>query len=367
MTEILPWLLLKNTTGIGNLLFKRLFDKLGSPEKILKTSLDELCLINGITQKNSLAIKQQRSFDFCKKEIKLAQQNGFNIITMADDDYPALLLQLHDPPPYLYVYGKIDVNMPCISIVGSRNATSYGISTTHKLSAGLSKTGLQVVSGMARGIDTAAHKAAIDAKGKTIAVLGSGLNVIYPYENKKLFHEISKNGAVISEFNLNTKPEPHNFPFRNRIVSGLSLGTVVVEAASKSGSLITARLAAEQGREVFAVPGSIQSHKSFGTHALLKQGAKLVENVTDITEEIKHFFTPLTPFDNKNKKTSVVKELNDEELQVFQALNSYPVHIDNLSRKLSLESGKLSSILLQLEIMGIIKQSPGKLFSTHEI
>jgi len=365
MTNILPWLSLKNTKGIGNLLFKRLFDKFGSPELVFQASLDELRLIEGINQKNSLEIKKQQVPDFCKKEVELANKQNINIITMADDNYPSLLLQLHDPPPYLYVYGKLDLKTPRLSIVGSRNATSYGLSATHKLCMDLSKAGFQIVSGMARGIDTAAHKATILTGGKTIAVLGSGLNMIYPPENKALFHKISENGAVISEFNLTAKPEPHHFPLRNRIISGLSLGTIVIEAAQRSGSLITARLAAEQGREVFAVPGSIQSKRSTGTHALLKQGAKLVESVQDITEELGHFFMPLKQTDNKEqiKKPSVIKNLNSEELLVYQALEPYPIHIDKLSRKLSLESGKLSSILLQLELLEIITQSPGKLFS----
>ncbi|MCP4578736.1 MAG: DNA-protecting protein DprA, partial [Deltaproteobacteria bacterium] len=196
-------------------------------------------------------------------------KKGFNVISMGSPSYPALLHQLPDPPPVLYVSGTLDSDTHNIAMVGSRNATHYGLSMANQLSMDLATKGFTIVSGMAIGVDTASHMGAIDGGGKTIAVLGSGLSRIYPAKNKKLFHMISENGAVISEFPLFTEPEPHNFPIRNRIIAGMSLGTVVVEATKKSGSLITARLAGEQGREVFAVPGSIQSFKSMGTHSLL--------------------------------------------------------------------------------------------------
>jgi DNA processing protein len=221
---------------------------------------------------------------------------------------------------------------------------------------------------MARGIDTAAHEGAMAAGGETIAVLGSGLERIYPAENKRLFQRISQNGAVVSEFALRTEPEGHNFPLRNRIISGMSLGTVVVEATKKSGSLITARLAAEQNREVFAVPGSIQSFKSTGTHTLIKQGAKLVEHAQDIVEELAPYFqnnqhrTIVSPDDINEIPAS----LSGDESTVFAALEPYPIHIDELSRKISMEPGKLSSILLKLELNGMILQSPGKLFSLSD-
>jgi DNA processing protein len=220
---------------------------------------------------------------------------------------------------------------------------------------------------MARGIDTAAHEGALMGKGKTIAVLGCGLDRIYPAENRKLYHRISENGAVISEFALMTEPEAHNFPIRNRIISGISLGTVVVEASKKSGSLITARLAAEQNREVFAVPGSVQSFKSIGTHTLIKQGAKLVEHVQDIIEELGPFLETQIPIAGGLKQpdeTGAIKaSLSSEEAFVHQILGPYPEHIDDLVRKTSMETGKLSSILLKLELKGIVQQAPGKLFS----
>jgi DNA processing protein len=218
---------------------------------------------------------------------------------------------------------------------------------------------------MARGIDTAAHEGALAVGGKTIAVLGSGLENIYPAVNLKLFHRIAETGAVISEFPLNTEPDAHNFPRRNRIISGIALGTVVVEATRNSGSLITARLAAEQNREVFAVPGSIESFKSKGAHALIKQGAKLVEHVSDIIEEISHMLA--TPIGDKRTNQPVrvkpAPALTPDESAVFEFLEPYPVHIDDISRKLAMEPAKISSLLLQLELKGLVRQSPGKHFS----
>ncbi|MFZ0611744.1 MAG: DNA-processing protein DprA, partial [Desulfobacterales bacterium] len=250
------------------------------------------------------------------------------------------------------------------AVVGSRIATSYGLSMAARLGAELAACGVTVVSGMARGIDTAAHEGALQAGGPTVAVLGSGLARVYPVENRRLFQAIVGNGAVVSEFPMLTEPEPYNFPIRNRIISGMSCGTVVVEAARKSGSLITARLAAEQNRDVFAVPGSVQSFKSIGTHTLIKQGAKLVENAQDILEEIaSSFFTDLRPAERHPPVEKEPPPLSPDETAVFTALEPYPVHIDDLGRKLSMAPGKLASILLQLELGGLVDQSPGNFFA----
>jgi DNA processing protein len=217
---------------------------------------------------------------------------------------------------------------------------------------------------MARGIDTAAHEGALQSGGRTVAVLGSGLEEVYPAENRRLFQSIVRNGAVLSEFPMLTKPEPHNFPIRNRIISGMSYGTVIVEASRKSGSLITARLAAEQNREVFAVPGSVQSFKSIGTHTLIKQGAKLVENAQDVLEEIAGpLFEGTRPIDHSPSMKKEPPALTTEEAVVCGALEPYPVHIDVLGRKLSMAPGKLASILLQLELNGFVEQSPGNFYA----
>ena len=364
MDNILPWFFLKSVPGIGNLLGKRLIDIFKTPQNVIQASAEKLLQVDGLTKRHVAAIKNHKIPETVKAELDLLARKDYRIIPLTDPDFPRLLREIPDPPPYLYVSGRLDSSTSKIAVVGSRNATGYGLTTTKNLCAGLASLGITIVSGMARGIDTAAHEGAMAGGGKTIAVLGSGLERIYPAENTKLFHKISENGAVVSEFTLLTEPEGHNFPLRNRIISGMSLGTVVVEATKKSGSLITARLAAEQNREVFAVPGSIQSFKSTGTHTLIKQGAKLVEHAQDIIEE-------LVPFLEKNKspKNKSLNEfkgktasLDADESRVFNALEPYPIHIDNLARKISMKPGKLSSILLKLELNGMVQQLPGKFF-----
>lgn len=365
MKNILPWFHLKSVPGVGNLLFKRLIECFDSPEHVLQASKDQLLQVDGVTKRVAGAIANHRLPEKVKFELDRVAHKGYRIVTMLDMDYPQLLREIPDPPPYLYVYGRLDNTNRKIAVVGSRNATGYGITTTKRLCMSLAALGLSVVSGMAIGIDTAAHEGALSGKGTTVAVLGSGLEKIYPAKNRKLFHRISENGAVVSEFPLATEPEAHNFPVRNRIISGMSLGTVVVEATKKSGSLITARLAAEQNREVFAVPGSIHSFKSIGSHTLIKQGAKLVEHVQDIVDELGPFIqTGGLSGQTRSARTQVCFEnLTADEIQVYNALEPYPIHIDDLVRKLCMEPGKLSSILLQLELKGVVSQSPGKLFS----
>jgi DNA processing protein len=362
--NILPWFVLKSIPGIGNHLFKRLINCFNSPENVFEASREDLLEVKGITPRLITAIKHHNTPDSVKKDLDLVMKKGYKIVTMSDTDYPPLLLQIPDPPPILYVFGRLNGSFKNIAVVGSRNATEYGISTTRRLCKDLALLKMTIVSGMAIGIDSAAHQGALMGKGDTIAVLGSGLEIVYPAENRSLFHRIAENGAVISEFPLLTEPEPHNFPIRNRIISGISLGTVVVEATKRSGSLITARLAAEQNREVFAVPGSVHSFKSTGTHTLIKQGAKLVEHAQDIMEEISYIIGgPHEKDKTGGEITESTSQLSSEESLVFEFIGAYPVHIDDLARKLSLKPGKLSSILLQLELKGIVHQSPGKLFS----
>jgi DNA processing protein len=365
MDSIRPWFYLKSVPGVGNLLCKRLIDRFKSPENALQASDQELLQVNGLTQRHVAAIKNHKPENI-EAELGLAANKDYRFVTLTDSNYPRLLREIPDPPPFLYVYGRLEGNSANLAVVGSRNATGYGLSTTKDLCTSLASYNLTIVSGMARGIDTAAHQGALAAGGKTIAVLGSGLERIYPVENRKLFHRIAENGAVVSEFPLMAGPEAHHFPIRNRIISGMSLGTVVVEATRKSGSLITARLAAEQNREVFAVPGSIQSFKSAGSHTLIKQGAKLVEHAQDVIEEL----VPLVPFNQRLENNSPdltnkrLAFLSDDEVRVYQALDPYPVHVDDLARKISMEPGKLLSMLLKLELNGMVQQSPGKLFST---
>ena len=363
--NLLPWLVLKSVPGIGNLLFKRLIDRFESPDRILSASPKTLALVEGVSDRLARSIARFRPSDGVKRELDLALEKGCTIVPFNDGDYPPLLKEIPDPPPFLYVRGKIPATRRSISIVGSRHATNYGTEMTRRLCRDLASLGWNVVSGMAVGIDTAAHQGALAGAGMTVAVLGSGLERVYPRENISLSHLISKNGAVISELPVHADPDPHHFPARNRIISGMSLGTVVVEAAKQSGSLITARLAAEQNREVFAVPGSVQSYKSSGTHLLIKQGAKLVEQTIDILEELSPILLEPAPVPNTDDtKDRNLPDLPPEEQRIAGVLDAYPVHIDDLARQLELPVAEISGLLLSLEIKGIVLQHPGKFFTT---
>ncbi|MEE4359475.1 MAG: DNA-processing protein DprA [Desulfococcaceae bacterium] len=362
---LLPWFVLRSVPGIGNHLFKRLTDRFDTPEAVLNAGEEELCRTGGISARLAAAIQRQEISDAVRRELEKIRRKNLRIVTMKDPDYPGLLLQIPDPPPFLYVYGNTGSCSRNIAVVGSRNPTAYGTMVTRKLCRELAGMELTVVSGMARGIDTAAHQGTLAAGGKTIAVLGSGFDRIYPAENTELFHRIADRGAVITEFPLNAGPDPHHFPIRNRIISGISLGVVVVEASGKSGSLITARLAAEQDREVFAVPGSISSFRSTGPHGLIKQGAKLVENAADIVEELPQLLRFHMSREHIRQEDILEKfpALTAEEEKLCKALGPYPLHIDELVRRLALEPGRVSALLLQLELKGVVSQSPGKMFA----
>jgi DNA processing protein len=287
----------------------------------------------------------------------------YQVLTLADPAYPPALREIPDPPPFLYVHGQLAPSDRAVALVGSRHPSSYGLRTARSLAAALGRHEVTVVSGMARGIDTAAHQGALDAGGRTVAVLGSGLDKPYPPESRSLFDRIAASGAVISEFALQAGPEAHHFPIRNRVISGLSLGTVVVEAAVRSGALITARLAAEQGREVFAVPGPIHSGRSAGAHRLLKDGARLVEGVDDILEELSAHLEarPSNP-KRSAEPVSPPPDLDPDAARLFLALGEEPVHIDELVRTLAIDPARLMGLLLELELRGLTTQLPGKRF-----
>ena len=335
--NLLSWLALKSVAGIGNRLFKRLIDHFGSPRSVLNASAAQLQQVQGITARLAAAIAAQQANDQMRREIDRAQKAAVRIVTLKDPEYPALLLEIPDPPPLLYLKGSLQKEAGCIAVVGSRNATSYGLRVARQLSAELAGGGITVVSGLAR---------------------------VYPAANRKLFDRIACEGAVISEFEMAADPEPHHFPIRNRIISGISLGTVVVEAGRKSGSLITARLAAEQNREVFAVPGSIRSFKSTGSHALIKQGAKLIENAADILDEIRHrLIYPAAESTADEARQAPSCNLDPDEQRVIDALGPYPLHIDDLTRLVGMPPGRIASALLQLELKGLVQQSAGKCFA----
>jgi len=360
MASLRPWFALKSVPGVGNLLFRRLVEQFGSPEAVLCADGPALQSVQGVTARLVATMRRHRVPDAVDRELEAVRKKGYTIVTQTDPCFPPLLRQIPDPPPFLYVYGSLPTTGLNIAVVGSRNATDYGISTTRQLCMDLVRQQVNIVSGMARGVDTAAHSGAIAAGGRTVSVLGTGLDQIYPRENTGLFHQIAENGAVITEFSLDTGPDAHHFPARNRIISGMCHGTVVVEATGRSGSLITARLAAEQNREVFAVPGNIHSFKSVGTHTLIQAGAKLVVHAGDVLDEFLHIQTH-TQVASKPPKPST-PALTEDEAMVIDSLEADSVHIDDLSRRLALSSGRLSGLLLQLELKGLVVQSPGKRF-----
>ena len=365
LDRLLPWFHLRSVPGIGNHLMKRLIDRFQSPEAVLRADPGVLLQTEGVTRRLAEKVKRYPVPGHVEAELGKIQRSGFGVITYTDSQYPRLLKEIPDPPPLLYVYGQMDPDSGNVAMVGSRNATGYGIETTLGLSADLTRRGLTIVSGMALGIDTAAHEGALRGGGRTFAVLGSGLNQIYPAANRKLFHRIAETGAVITEFALDAKPEAHHFPLRNRIISGMSLGVVVVEASTKSGSLITARLANEQNRDVFAVPGSIQSFKSTGTHTLIKSGARLVENAQDVIDELEPRLTvsaaPGRPFE-KRTGPQQMPILTESESAVLNGLDVYPIHVDDLQQQLAISGSRLLSALLALELKGVARQLPGKYF-----
>lgn len=370
MEERLWWLALSLVPGVGRISFKRLIDEFGSPEEVFNASLSDLELVQGIRKEAASAIKsfdRDRELD---RELALIRENSVNLLTLEDKEYPDQLREIFDPPSLLYVKGQIrKEDEHSVAIVGTRHPTRYGKLTAERLACELGALGVTVVSGMARGIDTFSHEGALSAGGRTIAVFGSGLDVVYPPENREIMEKIIDNGAIISEFPMGTRPDKQNFPVRNRIISGLSLGTVVVEAASKSGSLITARLALEQGREVFAVPGNIASDKSRGTNNLLKLGAKLVEGVDDIIEELKPLIDSLSEErhdDTKKAENSGVSSagarFTKEEKEVFSLVSKEGDHIDSIIQGSEVPPSKTVSILAKLELMGLVKQYSGKIF-----
>jgi len=290
---------------------------------------------------------------------------GIDIVHFNDNKYPEYLKDIYDPPVVLYVKGKLDSGEKCLAVVGSRRATAYGLCMAERISAELAKSGITVVSGMARGIDSKAHNGALSVNGRTIAVLGCGLDIVYPYENRELMKNIANSGAVISEFLPGVPPIPYNFPARNRIISGISLGVAIIEANEKSGSLITANYALEQGRDVFAVPGNINSMNSAGTNRLIRDGAIIVTAVSDILDELNIGYEAKNPF--YLKKSFPKSEFTNDEILVAKKLTDGPVHIDLLARDSGLSVQMVGSILVMLELKGFVEQLPGKFYKLSEL
>lgn len=356
-----PWVVLHLIPGLGNIAFKNLLSTFGTPERVLQAGMSDLLTVSGIREEVARRIVDRACEKDPKKLLKTIDLMGARILSYHDPDYPALLKDIHDPPMILYLKGKaIPSKKIRVAIVGSRNPTPYGMKAAEEIARGIAMRGFGVVSGMARGIDTVAHKGCLAGGGFTVAVLGTGIDRVYPASNRRLYEHISQHGALLSEFPPGTPPEPRNFPIRNRIISGLSRGVVVAEATMKSGSLITASLALDQGREVFAVPGSINSFKSAGSHFLIKQGAALVENADDVLEGLGLNFSG--SLKTVASKEQILPPMNEAEKNVFDAIGDYPTHIDQIAREAKLDQAQVSGILIRLELKGIIRQLPGKMF-----
>lgn len=350
------WLALSLTRGLGGEGARKLLREFGSPEAVFFAPLRSLRLIvkPEVAAEISLGIRD----DVIDPALVWLEDCNNHIVTLADADYPQFLLNIPDPPLLLYVKGRLDLlNNPSLAVVGSRNATPQGLKNAEAFSLSISEAGLCVISGMAHGIDAAAHRGALCGNGSSIAIVGTGLDKVYPAANRELAYALAANGAIVSEFPLGTPPLAPNFPRRNRLISGLSLGCLVVEASLQSGSLITARLALEQGRDVFAIPGSIHAPQSKGCHALLKQGAKLVESARDILEELDGLIAP-----EGHRRVNSEPDVDNGNSTLLAQMGHDPVGIDALNSRCNLTVGQLSAMLLALELEGHISVLPGGLY-----
>jgi DNA processing protein len=364
----LSWLALALTPGLAARLSARLLRQFGSPEGVFRASLPDLEACH-LPAEAAQAILKKAAFPRAEKELAGVRKiAGCTLLNWTDPEYPQTLLQIYDPPVLLYVRGDPQVlNLPSLGIVGTRKPTLYGTQMAQRLGRDLAARGLVIVSGLARGIDAIGHQGAMDAHGRAIGVLGTGIDVCYPKENKKLYEKVLERGAIISELPLRTHPAPENFPVRNRIVAGLPLGVVVVEGAQYSGSLITARLAMEFSREVFGVPGNVTQPVSFAPNQLIKQGAKLVTCAEDVIEELP---TPIRAAlvqaeqpEAEQRNLLVGAALNGSEKKLYELLNAEePVPIDDIVERSGLNSSDVLATLFNLEMKGIVRQLPGKQF-----
>jgi len=360
-----PWIALSSVTGVGRVFFKRLILRFGSPEEALRAPETELVRVEGARQVTVKAIREFDGWQWVDEELDRAGKAGAKIVPYADKEYPQALREVHDPPSYLYVRGSLTTeDKVAVAIVGSRMATNYGRQVTRKIARELAVRGITIVSGGARGIDTEAHRGALSAKGRTVAVLGCGIDVIYPAENAELYELIAAGGAVVTEYVTGTPPEPNNFPPRNRIISGMSLGVVVIEAAGDSGSLITASYSLEQGREVYAVPGNVVSPTSRGTNSLIKKGAKLIEGSQDILTDLFPYLKGyLKELDLEARAAPAPGfDLGPEEKALFEQISVDPVHIDQIVSGTGVPASRALSLLLNMEIKGAVRQISGMRF-----
>ncbi|MGO8986888.1 MAG: DNA-processing protein DprA [Terriglobales bacterium] len=366
------WLALALTPGLGPARIKRLIEHFGTAERVFHASLTEL-EASGILAISAQSMATGKSLELAEQECARAGEARARIISLSDPEYPARLKEIYDPPVILFVKGSVEVlAQPGIAMVGTRHPTPYGSGMAERLSTDLAARGLVIISGLARGIDTASHRGAIAAKGKTLAVLGTGIDVMYPKENTRLTEQIvALGGALISEFPVGTSPAPQNFPIRNRIISGLSVGVLVVEAAEYSGTRITSRLALEQNRDVYAVPGNVTNKSSWGPNTLIKQGAKLVATWEDVWEELpSEIQTTLGSARNESLEPETASLFPDEvksphEQKILKLLKpDEATHIDQLVESLEdeISASEIFAALFELELNGKIRQLPGKNF-----
>jgi DNA processing protein len=361
------WVALAMIPGVGARTFHRLLQRFGSPEQVFAASRRTLEEVSGLKGVSIDAIKSRSvAEESARRELGRIRELNLRLLRWGTPEYPPLLSNIPDPPAILYLKGRLTADdQRAVAVVGSRHPSAYGLTVCKKLCVELAWQGWAVVSGMARGIDSAAHLGALEGGGRTLAVLGTGLDVVYPTENRKLYERIATSGAVLSELPLGTPPDPGNFPVRNRLISGLALGVVVVEATAKSGSLITAGMALEQGRQVFAVPGPLDREGVAGPHRLIKEGAKLVERAVDITEELTPMLSPGISGGSVRPERDTgapAVTLAERERKIWDLLGVEPLHIDPIARQVGLSVAQAAEVLLRLELMGLVKQLPGTLF-----
>jgi DNA processing protein len=358
MSDIRYSIALTMLSDVGPASSKKLIAVFGTPEEIFRSPVDDIAAVKGIGINRAKNIKAFSSWNVIEKQIEILLKKGIKAVGFNEPSYPALLREVDDAPVVIYFRGDMVLHdRYAIAVVGSRKPTSYGAAAAESISCDLASLGFTIVSGMARGIDSLSHKGALGVGGRTIAVLGSGLDVPYPPENKMLMERIAGSGCVISEFPAGTPPNREHFPRRNRVISGMSLGVLVIEATSHSGSLITAQYALDQGREVFAVPGNVTSLTSEGTNELIRKGALLTRKADDIVEELAPVLRGLMKQNNRSNQ-----EVTEEEQQLCALLSREPKQIDNIFRESRLASSKVLGILLALELKGIVKQTTGKRF-----
>ncbi len=372
--DIEKWLCLSGADGVGPVILRNLMKHFGTIDQILGASVSEMTRVEGIGSKTAEKIARSRNNFDAKTELELADKLNVWIISLDDERYPPVLKRIYDPPPVLYIKGTLarSDNLS-IAIVGSRRCSVYGQEQASRFAHLLCSAGFTVCSGMARGIDTSAHQGALSAKGRTIAVQGCGLANIFPPENKKLFELITESGACISELPLQYEPLAENFPSRNRIIAGMSLGTIIVEAGLNSGAMITARMALENDREVMAVPGKIDSPLNKGSHQLIKDGAKLIESVEDVMDALGQIGEQLESHTSRAAQTAAEQiekplfdismlNLSDDEKMIYGCLGDEPVHLEEIIAEMDLSPGSINAGLVSLRLKGIIKQLPGNFF-----